>query len=162
MPRGTTSVCSFYFVLMSSLNTSLLWTITQSRQERKGQITLSSSHLSLFYSSCPLFIFLSDFIDISINLLPHSITSHHCMLLPLYPSLQSHPSLIVPSIHLSITYFCSSPFLLSVVFGVHVNLSFFFWYILLWKMKAGWWIQVNWWPLTKFTQSSWTFLSARL
>lgn len=79
-------------------------------------------HPSLFYSFCPPFIFLSDSMDTSIHLSPHSITSHHCVLrptshpfnltlIPLFPpstSVSPHFILWLPSnSHLSLVSFVS-------------------------------------------------------
>lgn len=98
--QETCTVCektiSFYFL-----------EITTHREQAGKKGTNTSSHLSLFHPFCPTFIFHSDSIDISIHLLPHSITSHRCMILPLHPSLQSHINPITPSIHCLTDFFVS-------------------------------------------------------
>lgn len=73
--------CYFLWHIESPKPCWLYWLISHSRQERNGQIT-SFSHLSLFCSCCPPFIFLSDAIDPSIHLLPHFINSLYCIILP--------------------------------------------------------------------------------
>lgn len=69
------------------------------RTGRRG--TNSFSFLSLSHSFCPPFIFPSDSIDTPIHLLPQSISSDHCMLLPSIHPLNSVliPSSSSPSLH---------------------------------------------------------------
>ena len=143
MPKGTTTAGLFIIVswhVPPAVNDDM----EQANKEGTNHII----HLLLFHSLCPPFFFLSDSIDTTINLLPHSITSLYCMPLPsIHPlNLTLIPS-SSPFTSLSINSVPSLPLLLCAQGGCQTLILRL---CILWgKMTTVMLIQVNWWPKTK-------------
>lgn len=128
------NICCCYYHYNYHYHTLFSQTCLKAWPSKKNALKWSDradrSYLSLFHPFCLTFIFLSDSIDTSIHLLPHSITSHHCMTLP---SIHPFHLPLTPSSHLALCFVLS---LTSLCCACNRWSQLFFFCILLYEIKT--------------------------